>query len=81
MKKDKKYFMEKLSCGISRMKRDNTIEQLRGPKARKVTKIPAEIITKSKGKGLGYDEMNPELISQHSKFFIPTKEVIINLRL
>ncbi|XP_059654853.1 inactive protein kinase SELMODRAFT_444075-like [Cornus florida] len=32
MKKDKKYFLEKLSCGISRMKRDNSIEQLRGPK-------------------------------------------------
>ncbi|RVW94023.1 Inactive protein kinase [Vitis vinifera] len=31
MKKDKKYFMDKLSCGISRMKRDNTIEELRGP--------------------------------------------------
>lgn len=31
MKKNKKFFMEKLSCGISRMKRDNTMEQLRGP--------------------------------------------------
>ncbi|KAK1420342.1 hypothetical protein QVD17_21858 [Tagetes erecta] len=31
MKKDKKYFMEKLTCGILRMKRDNTIEKLRGP--------------------------------------------------
>ena len=31
MKKDKKYFMDKLSCGISRMKRDNTIEELTGP--------------------------------------------------
>ncbi|KAF2300867.1 hypothetical protein GH714_017928 [Hevea brasiliensis] len=34
MKKDKKYFMERLQCGISRMKRDNTVEVLRGPKAR-----------------------------------------------
>ncbi|KAJ9190504.1 hypothetical protein P3X46_001695 [Hevea brasiliensis] len=34
MKKDKKYFMERLQCGISRMKRDNTAEVLRGPKAR-----------------------------------------------
>lgn len=33
MKKDKKYFMEKLSCGISRMKRNNSVELLRGPKA------------------------------------------------
>ena len=31
MKKDKKYFMDKLSCGISRVKRDNTIEELTGP--------------------------------------------------
>ncbi|KAK9056000.1 hypothetical protein SSX86_027087 [Deinandra increscens subsp. villosa] len=31
MKKDRKYFMEKLTCGILRMKRDNTIEKLRGP--------------------------------------------------
>lgn len=32
MKKDKKYIMENLSCGISRMKRNNSIELLRGPK-------------------------------------------------
>ncbi|KAL8236006.1 hypothetical protein R6Q59_017087 [Mikania micrantha] len=31
MKKDRKYFMEKLACGILKMKRDNTIEKLRGP--------------------------------------------------
>lgn len=42
MKKDKKYFMEKLSCGISGMKRDNTIEQLRGPKATESTKVMAD---------------------------------------
>ena len=34
MKKDKKYYLEKLSCGISRMKRDNNIEILRGPKTK-----------------------------------------------
>ncbi|XP_057484672.1 probable serine/threonine-protein kinase PBL18 [Actinidia eriantha] len=34
MKKDKKYYLEKLSCGISRMKRDNNVEILRGPKAK-----------------------------------------------
>ncbi|XP_021277738.1 probable serine/threonine-protein kinase PBL10 [Herrania umbratica] len=32
MKKNKKIFLEKLSCGISRMKRNNRIELLRGPK-------------------------------------------------
>ncbi|KAM0071970.1 putative protein kinase RLK-Pelle-PERK-2 family [Helianthus debilis subsp. tardiflorus] len=31
MKKDRKYFMEKLKCGILRMKKDETIEKLRGP--------------------------------------------------
>ncbi|RVW18770.1 Inactive protein kinase [Vitis vinifera] len=34
MKKDRKYFLEKLSCGISRMKRNNCIEELRGPKVK-----------------------------------------------
>ncbi|CAL5421809.1 unnamed protein product [Camellia sinensis] len=48
MKKDKEYFMEKLSCGISRMKRDNHIEKLRGPKERSHTKIQ-----------LTYDKMIP----------------------
>ncbi|KAG7948613.1 hypothetical protein I3843_13G016300 [Carya illinoinensis] len=33
MKQNKKYFMEKLSCGISRMKSDNSVQLLRGPKA------------------------------------------------
>jgi len=32
MKKDKKYFMERLSCGISRIKSNNSVELLRGPK-------------------------------------------------
>ncbi|XP_071740534.1 uncharacterized protein [Rutidosis leptorrhynchoides] len=31
MKKDKRYFMDKLKCGILRMKSSNTIEKLRGP--------------------------------------------------
>ncbi|KAJ9699057.1 hypothetical protein PVL29_007907 [Vitis rotundifolia] len=34
MKKDRKFFLEKLSCGISRMKRNNCIEELRGPKVK-----------------------------------------------
>ena len=33
MKKDKKYFMENLSCGIIRLKHENSIENLREPKA------------------------------------------------
>lgn len=31
MKKDKQYFMDRLSCGISSMKSNNTVVQLRGP--------------------------------------------------
>ncbi|XP_073144789.1 proline-rich receptor-like protein kinase PERK3 [Henckelia pumila] len=31
MKKDKQYFMDRLSCGISRMKSNKTVLQLRGP--------------------------------------------------
>ncbi|KAK1294771.1 hypothetical protein QJS10_CPA16g01237 [Acorus calamus] len=34
MKKDKKYFMENLSCGISRMKSNNTIENLKEPRGK-----------------------------------------------
>ncbi|XVF19461.1 hypothetical protein REPUB_Repub11eG0112800 [Reevesia pubescens] len=34
MKKNKKIFLEKLSCGISRMKRNNSIELLRGPRTK-----------------------------------------------
>ncbi|XP_015578732.1 inactive protein kinase SELMODRAFT_444075 isoform X2 [Ricinus communis] len=58
LKRDKKYFIEKLQCGISRMKRDNTVEVLRGPKARVTTISPPErtIQTKSQVK---YDEMIP----------------------
>ncbi|XP_020534005.1 probable serine/threonine-protein kinase PBL19 isoform X2 [Jatropha curcas] len=57
MKKDKKYFLEKLQCGISRMKRDNSVEILRGPEARLKTIMPPE--RKFQTKSLGYDEMIP----------------------
>ncbi|KAB2627288.1 inactive protein kinase [Pyrus ussuriensis x Pyrus communis] len=57
MKKEKQFFMEKLPCGISRMKR-NSVEQLRGPKAigninKPVAKRP------SKSSHVRYDEMIP----------------------
>ncbi|XP_038711725.1 probable serine/threonine-protein kinase PBL19 [Tripterygium wilfordii] len=42
MKKDKKYFMDNLSCGLSRIKRDNSIEKLREPKARENVKQAIE---------------------------------------
>ncbi|KAJ7009828.1 hypothetical protein NC653_000514 [Populus alba x Populus x berolinensis] len=67
LKRDKKYFMDNLPCGISRMKRNNTIEQLRGPKSTKVTsetnvkskgedKIKVDEKDKGKGKGVEKDE-------------------------
>lgn len=55
--------MEKLGCRISRMKRDNTIEQLRGPKPTEDT--IADYVS--------YGEMIPgspkEGLSPHSEFF------------
>lgn len=45
MKKDKKYFMENLACGIARMKSDNTIEQLRGPKGVDATNTTVDKMT------------------------------------
>ncbi|KAI3775664.1 hypothetical protein L1987_45413 [Smallanthus sonchifolius] len=46
MKRDKKYFVQKLSCGISTMKRNDDIIKLRGPKQSTTTR-------------LSYDEMLP----------------------
>ncbi|KAH7547673.1 hypothetical protein JRO89_XS14G0001000 [Xanthoceras sorbifolium] len=56
MKKDKKYFMKMLSCGISRMKSNDSIEQLRGPKVRDCTKLLDESFSKDQ---VTYDEMIP----------------------
>ncbi|KAJ9146634.1 hypothetical protein P3X46_028873 [Hevea brasiliensis] len=42
MKKYRQYFLEKISCGISRMKRNNKIKQLRGPKTMKTNKPAKE---------------------------------------
>ncbi|KAL3381604.1 hypothetical protein AABB24_001628, partial [Solanum stoloniferum] len=54
MKKEKKYFMEKLSCGISKLKSDNSIEDVRGPlKLMENTKVSLTRNTFS------YDEMIP----------------------
>ncbi|XP_059665501.1 probable serine/threonine-protein kinase PBL5 [Cornus florida] len=54
MKKDKKYFLEKLSCGISRMKQNNHIEQLRGKKVVGIKKFPTE---RSRTLAITYGEM------------------------
>ncbi|KAA8544521.1 hypothetical protein F0562_022533 [Nyssa sinensis] len=72
MKKDKKYFLEKLSCGISRMKRDDNIEQLRGPKAAGIKRFPLE---RSHTCQITYAEMlpgSPEIEDLFSIELFPT---------
>ncbi|KAI3741538.1 hypothetical protein L1987_59212 [Smallanthus sonchifolius] len=63
MKKDRKYFMEKLTCGILRMKHDNTIEKLREPiiindKKQKLVKRTIS------SKHVSYGEMIPVMSKQ-----------------
>ncbi|KAI3709934.1 hypothetical protein L2E82_39704 [Cichorium intybus] len=55
MKKDRKYFMEKLSCGILRMKRDNTIEKLREP----ITMEDKKLRSSKSNEHFSYGEMIP----------------------
>ncbi|KAK1396626.1 putative serine/threonine-protein kinase PBL6 [Heracleum sosnowskyi] len=52
IKKDQRYFLEKLSCGISRMKRYNNVEKLRGPKGTEIRRNLSAI-------RCSYDEMLP----------------------
>ncbi|XP_068663635.1 uncharacterized protein [Aristolochia californica] len=47
VKKDSHYFLENLSCGISRLKRDGSVEQFRGPKTERTRSC------------ISYDEMIP----------------------
>ncbi|KAG9454978.1 hypothetical protein H6P81_007882 [Aristolochia fimbriata] len=47
VKKDRQYFLENLSCGISRLKRGGSVEQFRGPKPER------------KRSCISYDEMIP----------------------
>ena len=54
MKREKKFFLEQISCEISRMKSDYSIESLRGPKEKGKSKPPTEGSTK-----LQYDDMIP----------------------
>ncbi|XP_077248952.1 uncharacterized protein LOC143888426 isoform X1 [Tasmannia lanceolata] len=56
MKKEKKYFLEKLSCGISRMKRNHSVEQLRGPKTSETNTTNNDVSWSS---FVTYDEMLP----------------------
>ncbi|CAK9170432.1 unnamed protein product [Ilex paraguariensis] len=43
MKKDRRYFMDNLSCGILRMKQDGSVEHLREPKAAEIQKMPTAV--------------------------------------
>lgn len=63
MKRHKKYFLNRLSCGVSRVKRDNSIEILRGPNSTEISKTErsskAPIETTSTKRQVKYDEMIP----------------------
>lgn len=61
MKKEDKFFMDKLYCGISKMKRNNSIEHLRGPKVRKDNKHEHPITARPRRDRdqVTYDEMIP----------------------
>lgn len=70
LKNDQKYFVENLSCNIVRMKKDNNVEELRGPNVRNDYKPPS--VRKS---NVTYAEMIPaisptEFQSRRSKLFI-----------
>ena len=66
MKKDRKYFLRKLSCGISRMKRSNSIEQLRGPK----DSTEANQNERVRNICLSYDEIIPGSLEEQEFFSI-----------
>ncbi|KAK9214739.1 hypothetical protein WN944_006738 [Citrus x changshan-huyou] len=55
--KEKSYYLENLSCKISRMKRDNSMEHLRGHKAIAKNKLQVEKINQDDQ--VSYDEMIP----------------------
>lgn len=55
--KQKSYYLENLSCKISRMKRDNSMEHLRGHKAIAKNKLQVEKINQDDQ--VSYDEMIP----------------------
>lgn len=67
MKKDKKYFLEKLTCGISRMKRNNSIEQFRGPKTIGIDKLSTHVQHKNQ---VMYDELLPGFPDDEDLFSI-----------
>ncbi|WRX12335.1 Protein kinase domain - like 10 [Theobroma cacao] len=54
LKNDQRYFLENLSCNIVRMKKDNNVEELRGPNVRDNYKAPA-----ARKSNVTYAEMIP----------------------
>lgn len=56
MKKNRYYFLQKLSCGISRIKHDHSIKKLRAPKVADIDMLHGE---KHQSVDVMYDEMMP----------------------
>ncbi|KAK6271298.1 hypothetical protein POUND7_008396 [Theobroma cacao] len=54
LKNDRRYFLQNLSCNIVRMKKDNNVEELRGPNVRDNYKAPA-----ARKSNVTYAEMIP----------------------
>lgn len=62
MKKDKKYLMERLHCGIARVKRNNLVEQLKSPNtARSSNATSGRSLAECRNSAgqVSYDEMLP----------------------
>lgn len=58
MKKDRTYFMDRLSCGISRMKHNGEVRLVRGPVSmQEKADTPSKSIQSN---NIKYDEMLPE---------------------
>ncbi|CAN0905095.1 Probable serine/threonine-protein kinase PBL5 [Linum grandiflorum] len=80
MKKHRKFFLHNLSCGISRMKRNNVVKQLRGP-----TKIVSNLNHQKashKHTSLTYGEMLPETPEDDDLFSLelpPSNSAVIDL--
>ncbi|CAN1249720.1 Probable serine/threonine-protein kinase PBL5 [Linum perenne] len=70
MKRHRKFFLYNLSCGISRMKRNNVVKQLRGPN-KAVSNLQSAHDQKASHKHipLTYDEMLPETLEEEDDLF------------
>lgn len=67
MKKNRNYFLQKLSCGISRIKGDHSIEKLRAPRVAGIDMLHRE---KHQSVDIIYDEMMPGSLEMEDLFSI-----------